>query len=136
MARSVAKDLQTALFLPKIKPYADALAAELSEWEKTTNHLLGIAAKGDAEVFLSDATLYIELFGILNVAWQWLRMGTVAEKLLLENSADADQAFYTSKIHTMQFFFHYELPKVKSLTTRLLDETVLTVFDEKVEILM
>ena len=132
----VEKDLQAAQSLPKIKPYADALATELEEWQKTTAHLLDIAAKGDAEVFLSDATLYIELFGILNVAWQWLRMGTVAEKAVLANSADADQAFYASKIHTMQFFFHYELPKVKSLTTRLLDETVLTVFDEKTEMLM
>jgi alkylation response protein AidB-like acyl-CoA dehydrogenase len=128
----VEKDLKTAQTLPKIKPYADLLATELAQWQTTTTHLLGIAGKGNAEVFLADATLYIELFGILNVAWQWLRMGTVAEKALAE--ADATQkAFYASKIHTMQFFFHYELPKTKSLTARLLDEQVLTVFDPELE---
>lgn len=132
----VEKDIKTAQSFPKIKPYADALATELAEWQKTTTHLLTIAGKGDAEVFLSDATLYIELFGILNVAWQWLRMGTVAQKGLIDPKEDGDQDFYAAKIHTMQFFFHYELPKTKGLTVRLLDETVLTVFDGDDGILM
>jgi hypothetical protein len=33
----------------------------------------------------------------------------------------------------MQFFFHYELPKTKGLTARLLDAQVLTVFDGNFE---
>jgi hypothetical protein len=133
----VKKDIKSAQNLPKSKPYAALLTKELAQWKKTTTHLLSVAAKGDAEVFLSDATLYLELFGILNVAWQWLRMGTVAEKALNNLAAnDADTAFYASKIHTMQYFFHYEVPKTKSLHTRLLDAQVLTVFDADLEVII
>ena len=93
-----------------------------------------VAGKGDSEVFLSDATLYIELFGILNVAWQWLRMATVAQEALVEkNPKGEEHTFYESKIQTMQFFFHYELIKADSLTKRLMDETVLTVFTPEFE---
>ncbi|MDZ7876165.1 MAG: acyl-CoA dehydrogenase [Saprospiraceae bacterium] len=133
----VKKDIKAAQVLPKLKPYATLLTKELAQWKKTTTHLLSVAAKGDAEVFLSDATLYLELFGILNIAWQWIRMATVAENALA-NCADndADTIFYTSKIQTMQFFFHYELPKTKGLNTRLIDEKVLTVFNSEVEVLV
>ncbi len=130
----VKKALEIARDLPTCKTYAALLEAELTEWQKTTAHLLTIAGKGNAEVFLSDATLYLELFGILNVAWQWLRMGSVAEKAAAQTDVnDIDKAFYASKMHTMQFFFHYELPKTKGLTARLMDETVLTVFDSAFE---
>ena len=130
----VKKDIKTAQSLPKIKPYAALLTKELKQWEKTTTHLLAVAAKGDSEVFLSDATLYLELFGILNVSWQWLRMGIVAGNALVKMGVNnSESAFYVSKIHTMQFFFHYELPKTKGLTARLLDEQVLTVFDGNFE---
>jgi butyryl-CoA dehydrogenase len=130
----VKKDLDMAHSLPKSTVYAALLEAELGEWQKTTAHLLAVAGRGDAEVFLSDATLYLELFSILNVAWQWLRMGSVAERAAAQNGVnDIDRAFYTSKMHTMQYFFHYELPKTKGLTARLMDETVLTVFDSEFE---
>jgi hypothetical protein len=36
----------------------------------------------------------------------------------------------------MQFYFHYELPKVNALATRLLDSTVLTIFEEGTEVLV
>jgi alkylation response protein AidB-like acyl-CoA dehydrogenase len=133
----VKKDIKAAQALPQSKPYAALLNKELAQWKKTTTHLLSVAAKGDAEVFLSDATLYLELFGILNIAWQWLRMSTVAEKALVNcGENDADTIFYKSKIQTMQFFFHYELPKTKGLNARLMDEQVLTIFDSATEVLV
>jgi alkylation response protein AidB-like acyl-CoA dehydrogenase len=133
----VKKDIKAAQSLPKLKPYAALLTKELAQWKRTTTHLLDIAAKGNSEVFLSDATLYLELFGLLNVSWQWLRMGIVAENALAKIGVNnSDSAFYASKIHTMQFFFHYELPKTKGLTARLLDEQVLTVFDSNFEALV
>lgn len=130
----VKKDLEAAQNYALLKPYASLLENNVNDWKNTTNHLLSVAAKGDAEVFLSDATLYLELFGILNVAWMWLKQATIAQKALIEQNPTGDeQQFYGSKMHTMQFYFHYELPKIKSLTTRLLDETILTVFNNDFE---
>jgi Acetyl-CoA dehydrogenase C-terminal like len=47
-----------------------------------------------------------------------------------------DKVFYASKIQTMQFYFHYEIPRLKGLAERLMDKTVLTIFDDKQEVLI
>jgi alkylation response protein AidB-like acyl-CoA dehydrogenase len=126
----VQKDIDAAQAHEALKPYAAKLTTQIADWKNTTQHLLSIAMKGDAEVYLSDANLYLELFGILNVAWMWLKQATVAQKALdTQNPSGDEHQFYASKIHTMQFYFHYELPRIQGLTTRLMDETVLTVFD-------
>lgn len=111
-----------------LKPYAEKLEKELGRLQKVTMHLLGIAAKGDNEVFLADANLYMEMFGIITVAWIWLKQGIVAKNALVTGSHEGDElAFYESKLHTMKFFFHYELVKTLSLAARLTDPEVLTI---------
>ena len=100
--------------------------------QKVTLHLLGIAGTGDVERFLSDATLYMEMFSLNVVGWQWLKQAVVAKQKLLITSADSDDVdFYESKIHTMKYFFHYEIPKTQGLATRLMDTEVLTIMSEK-----
>jgi alkylation response protein AidB-like acyl-CoA dehydrogenase len=110
----------------ELKPYSNLLSAELKRFEAVTQHLLNIASKGNLAVFLADATLYMEYFGILNVAWQWLRMARVAQRKA-NHSDKTDDEFYKSKIHTMQFYFKYELPKCNYLTDVLMNETALTI---------
>jgi hypothetical protein len=111
-----------------LKPYAEKLEKELGRLQKVTMHLLGIAAKGDNEVFLADANLYMDMFGIVTVAWIWLKQGIVAKNALVTKNQEGDElAFYESKIHTMKFFFHYELVKTLSLAARLTDTEVLTI---------
>lgn len=112
-------------------PYAEKLEKELGRLQKVTMHLLGIAEKGDNEVFLSDANLYMEFFGIVTVTWQWLKQGIVAKTALVTKNPTGDElAFYESKIHTMKFYFHYELVKTLSLSVRLTDPEVLTISNE------
>ncbi len=131
----VMPDIESAKKHASLSPYSDILTTEIENWQKVTNHLL--SKMGDAEIFLSDATLYLEMFGIMNVAWQWLSMATVAQNTLENTHPQGDEkVFYESKIQTMQYFYHYEVPKLKGLTTRLLDPSVLTVFDDEKEILM
>jgi alkylation response protein AidB-like acyl-CoA dehydrogenase len=126
----VAKDVHPAEKMDALKPYWDKLMEAMRLWQKVNAHVLGIAQKGDTEVFLADANLYMEAFGILNVAWQWLKHGIVAQKAVEKGAQDDDLTFYQSKIQTMRFYFHYELPKLKGLSERLMDETVLTIFDD------
>lgn len=132
----VKKVTDEAQHFNKLQYYADWLAHEIEELDITTAHLLNIASKGNAEVFLSDANLYMELFGLMCMAWQWLHQSVVAQKGLEKNNTSKDDAlFYQSKIETMQFFFHYEFRKTKALHERLKDEKVFTVMKEN-EILM
>lgn len=111
--------------------YAQKLEDELGRLQKVTMHLMGIAMKGNNELFLSDATLYMEFFGIVTIAWAWLKQGIVAKNAMISNNLEGDElAFYDSKIHTMKFFYHYELVKTLGLATRLTDSEVLTLVGE------
>jgi len=84
--------------------------------------------KGETERFLADATLYMEMFGIITIAWQWLKQATVAKNALLtQNPQGDDLQFYESKVHSMRFYFAYELPKTLGLAVRLLDDELLTI---------
>ncbi|GAB2790598.1 acyl-CoA dehydrogenase [Rhabdobacter roseus] len=113
-------------------PYADKLEAEIERLRTVTGALLPYAQRGDTERFLMDATLYMELFGLVVVAWQWLKQGEVAQQVLSTRPPEGDElAFYESKVHTMKYFFHYEVPKTLALATRLTDPEVLTIASEK-----
>jgi alkylation response protein AidB-like acyl-CoA dehydrogenase len=115
----------------EISVYGEKLEKELGRLQKVTMHLMGLAAKGDHELFLADATLYMEMFGIITVAWAWLKQGVVAKNAMITKNLEGDElAFYESKIQTMKFFYHYELVKTLGLSARLLDTEVLTLVDE------
>ena len=92
--------------------------------------------KGDKEVFLSDANLYMDLFSNMIVAWQWLKQGIVASRALQNpEQAPEDQEFYESKLHTLAFYFAYEIPRNEGLERRLMDERVYTVLGTEKDLL-
>jgi alkylation response protein AidB-like acyl-CoA dehydrogenase len=128
----VAKTIAEAETYEELKTYATMLKAELVRLQEVTMSLMPYAMQGDIERFLMDATLYMDMFGIITVAWQWLKQAVVAKQALLTQNPEGDElAFYESKIHTMKFFFHYEVPKTLGLSTRLKDTEVLTIITEK-----
>lgn len=133
----VGKSIHAAEHDPTLHPYWEALMATMRQFQKVTAQQFKLAAEGDMEVLLADANLYMEAFGILNVAWQWLRQGIVASAVLEKAEVQGEElAFYESKIETLRFYFHYELPRLQGLFSRLLEDIQLTIFDEDVEHLM
>jgi len=78
------------------------------------------------ELFLADASLYIELFGIIVIAWQWLAQAIVATKALNNGAQEKEHIFYQGKIYAFRYFFKYELPKIEGLYKRLKDTDGLT----------
>lgn len=120
----VEKDITKAQHFPALSIYCTELKVALEQFDKSTHHLLSIAVAGDNEAFLADATLYMEFFGLLNVAWQWLRIGAVAQQNLLIMPQKV--RFYESKIHAMKFYFTYELPKIDYLSKVLVNKERLT----------
>lgn len=105
---------------------ANELEESVTTLSKTTAHLLSIAPQ-NTELFLADATLYLEMFGITTIAWQWLKQATVAAQALPNATAEAEQNFYQGKLMAARYFFEYELVKVQSLATRLLSHDHVTV---------
>ena len=126
--QEVEVDLAKAETLKELTVYSARLREALAQFEQVTNHLLTFAAAGENEAFLADATLYMELFGILNVAWHWLKMGTVAQQKLATKPLNLD--FYQSKIHTMKFYYTYEVTKIDYLSKVLMENEKLTPMGE------
>ncbi len=115
-----------------LKRYADQLSDEISRVQDVMKSLMPHVVQGDMERYLSDATLFLEFFGIVVVAWQWLKQAVVAQETMLTQNPQGDElSFYEGKLHTMKFYFHYEVPKTLGLAVRLKDPEVLTIVTEK-----
>lgn len=111
----------------RLRPYGEALLKAQALLEEVTTHLKGVAAKGDPERFLADATLYLELFGIAAIAWQWLKQGIVIVKGLDGAASEKEKNFYQGKRYALRFFYAYEVPKMKGLAERLMNGDGLTI---------
>ena len=132
LMQEMGKTIAEAGSYDELKPYATSLKTELSRIQEVFQALMPHATAGDTERYLSDATLFLEQMGIVVVAWQWLKQAIVAKQAILtQNPQGDDLAFYEGKIHTMKYFFHYEVPKTLGLAVRLKDTEVLTVVSAK-----
>jgi butyryl-CoA dehydrogenase len=119
--------IEAAASREELKPYSERLREALQKLQSVTMHLVQLAMKGDVEKFLADATLYLDFFGIIAIAWQWLAQGLAAAKGLDGDCSDLNKQFYEGKLITMRYFFHYEVPKIYALASRLMESDGLTV---------
>jgi butyryl-CoA dehydrogenase len=126
-AEEVRRTIASGMADPEMAPRAADLAEGLERLQEITRHLLGVAAKGNPELFLADATLYLEFFGIICVAWQWLAQALVARSALQGTPSEAEANFYHGKLHAFRFYYSYELPKMEGLAKRLMESDGLTV---------
>ena len=101
------------------------LEEQLALNREVLGHLIPMAMKGEVEMFLSDATVYMEFFSNIVVAWLWMKMAVKAQ----EQGADTD--FLRAKIHTMKFFYQYELANNLSLAKILRSAERLTLTDSE-----
>jgi len=111
----------------ELESYAQKLKQSLEMVQKVTAHLMDVQKKETPEVFLADATLYLEFFGIVCVAWQWLLQATVVVKALRNSPGGVEANFYNGKFFAFRYFFEYELPKIQGLGKRLMNSDGLTV---------
>ncbi len=118
-----------------LRPYGDRLTAQLGQLQQVVGHLMAVAKQGDQERFLADATLFMEYFSLITMGWQWLKMAVVSQKAGAAAMGD-EAVFHKSKVHTMRFYFHYELPKTEGLAKRLLETEYLTLKTDDEELLM
>lgn len=120
------KTVEEAKAIDKLKPFAEKLEKTQEKLGMVTMHLLNFAQTEDPEVFLRDATLYLEYFGHFTIAWLWLKQAIVSAKALEAGLQGDEKNFHQSKLHTLRYFFEYELPKTKGLHERLVSADRLT----------
>jgi alkylation response protein AidB-like acyl-CoA dehydrogenase len=118
-ANEVRDAISRAASYPELRDYAHRLADCLEQLLTVTEFLLQFRRDGRLDRFLADATLYLEFFGLVSLAWQWLLQGIASLKRLQTNPPQTEFVFYQGKVCTLRYFFHYELPRIEGLSTRL-----------------
>ncbi|MGD9300901.1 MAG: acyl-CoA dehydrogenase [Desulfobacterales bacterium] len=111
----------------ELRGFANDLNSTLTDLQDVTQHLVRIAQQQGPEVFLADATLYLEFFSLVTIAWQWLLQAVAVQKALNNGAKKSDQNFYHGKMFTLRYFFAYELPKTLGIAKRLMGDDRLTV---------
>jgi alkylation response protein AidB-like acyl-CoA dehydrogenase len=128
----ISETISTASTHHALKPYAAQLQDKLTKVQEALSKLIPLAMAGEYELFLSDATTFMDMASTVVIAYQWLKMATAAQNSLVTNTGTFESAYYESKIHTMKFYFKYELPRVDSCLDILMNEDELTILKENV----
>ena len=98
-----AATIDAARKLEGLAPHADALHAQLQRLQQVTRTLW---SAGDPLLTLANASVYLEAFGHIVIAWIWLQQAAAA------HGKDSD--FHHGKRQAAQYFFSWELPKVSA----------------------
>jgi butyryl-CoA dehydrogenase len=108
---------------------ADVLSAEADALERAAARLRSatqaILAAPDRERQLANATLYLDAFGHIVVAWLWLKQGMA----ITEAEPEPGLVQYREgKLQAMRYFFRYELPRIENwlMLAGEMDETCLS----------
>jgi hypothetical protein len=119
-AGKVAETVGKASAHDSLAEFATDLESRFLRLAETTRILW---STGEPPLALANASVYLEAFGHIAIAWTWLEQGLVAEA----KTGD----FYEGKRSAMRYFFLWELPKVDAQLDLLasLDRTTLDMRD-------
>jgi butyryl-CoA dehydrogenase len=109
-----------------LQAYAAQLREEINRIREVLKHLSQYAAAGDIDRYLADATVFMDMTGLAVIAWQWLKQGHIAFEFLQKGTGAAPASFYEGIVHTLKFFFKYELPHAAAHAATLLHAEYLT----------
>ena len=102
-----------------LQPNAQQLEQYIEQISTLIMDLGGLGMQGEFEKMMADATLFLEAFSLIVLAWQWLKQAEVA----LHKADD----FYRGKVKTCQYFFSYELPKIEGLLKTIQQKSAITI---------
>ncbi|MFH1089981.1 MAG: acyl-CoA dehydrogenase [Pseudomonadota bacterium] len=120
------KSLDSAREYPGLADMAAGLESAKKAVAETTAHLINKAVQGEVELFLANATIYLEMFSQTVVAWQHLLRSIAAEKALQEGRGP--KTFYRGKLESARYFFNQVLPHALT-TARILQADDRTALD-------
>ena len=134
LTNEMKKAIEAASTYDELAPCGIELGKRLKDVEEVLGKLVPFAMQGKFERFLADANIFMDMTSKIVIAWQWLEMATAAKQALVTGNTIRTEAFYEAQIHTMKFFFKYELVKVLSLKETLLSDEVLTIVETGKEV--
>jgi len=107
LAARINATIDKATQMPELATYANALGKALQQVGSATKAAWATGKPGDA---LANAVPYMQGFGHTVLAWIWLDVAWAA----LKADATKSIAATAGKLGAMQYFYHYELPKINA----------------------
>jgi len=94
----------------------DEAAALLAALERlgAVSAVLTSLLRTDPDLALANASLYLDAFGRVTLAWIWLKQGSAATTALRAEDARTDGGYYRGKLQAMHYFFGWELPHTQA----------------------
>jgi butyryl-CoA dehydrogenase len=91
----------------------DEAAALLTALEQlgAVSAVLTSLQRSDPDLALANASIYLDAFGRVTLAWIWLQQGIVATSALRSDDVRMHADHYRGKLQSMHYFFHWELPQ-------------------------
>lgn len=112
LRREMQKTMDQARGNNDLSEYVSLLEEAVSELDTTIQSLKSQMADDEVQA-LANATVFLELFGHVVIAWMWLRQAAAAQRgkgVGEDKSADAN--FYAGKVQACRFFYRHELPRM------------------------
>ncbi len=127
LTSEIQETINSAKVFEDLQPYVNTLLENLGLTQKVLSFLMPHAQAGNHERFLADATVFMDFFSTIVIGWQWLKTATSAKQLLKSGKGNQPISFYESKIHTMKFYYTYEMTKTKSIAKVIMNNEQLTI---------
>ncbi|WP_420427467.1 acyl-CoA dehydrogenase [Algiphilus sp.] len=108
LLRTIGETAERASTHPVLQAYAKQLAEAIDTVAGTTRSVMERVATPD--VYLANASAYLDMLGHVVIAWIWLEQVLVADEATADG--DSDRAFYAGKRQATQYFFQRELPQI------------------------
>ena len=127
-------DLEDAASIPLVVDFIAPIQAAVERIERVTDKLMLVVAT-DPDRGLANATVYLDMFGQVVMAWIWLKQAMIAAQRIppqAEPGVDSEGDFYRGKLHAARYFMHWELPQTIQKAA-LLDVNDSTCFNMKSE---
>ena len=114
----------------ELRHSGEALNEALDRVMDVTRNLLCVTGRGEVDLGLANASVYLDLVGHTILSWIWLRQALVAVKKV-GTASGGEKDFYQGKLQACAWFFRWELPKTKQWHELLasLDRTTLEMQD-------
>lgn len=106
--RVTAEDASETPSLAALGESLKAAASLLSETAKTLIECTDVALR------TANATVFLDAFGHVVIAWVWLRKASVATAALDTGAEGSERNFYSGKVAACRYFFAHELPLAKA----------------------
>ena len=110
LEQEILATIATAKGCDGLQNYGQQLATALAQAKAAT---IAVDGCSDQTTALANATIFLDAFGHVVIAWMWLWQASVAMEKQGQVSEN-ERSFCEGKLAACRFFFLYELPKVES----------------------